>query len=219
MMQPVASWGTIPREAFPHSACDGATFFHTEEDDLEHAGRNNNGAVQTIAGKQILVANKADTWLTVSASTPFRRCSVGYSGENDGWQDLADNYRMDYEFDCVTDGNIALTGEIDLRQGHAFTLAVAFGHSLHNAVTNLLQSLEMPYEQQSAGFVEQWRSAPVNNTAEVPLAGDGGKLYRKSQSLLPAHEDKDYQGAMIASLSILWGQVRDGMAASIRTSG
>ncbi len=37
-------------------------------------------------------------------------------------------------------------------------------------------------------------------------SGDGGRLYRRSHSLLLAHEDKTYPGAMIASLSIPWGE-------------
>src|SRR5207244_13285362 len=36
-------------------------------------------------------------------------------------------------------------------------------------------------------------------------SGDGGRLYHSSHSLLLAHEDKTYPGAMIASLSIPWG--------------
>ena len=33
----------------------------------------------------------------------------------------------------ATDGNIALTGEIDLSRGHEFTLGLAFGRSMHSA--------------------------------------------------------------------------------------
>ena len=39
-------------------------------------------------------------------------------------------------------------------------------------------------------------------------SGDGGRLYHSSHSLLLAHEDKTYPGAMIASLSIPWGEVK-----------
>jgi glucoamylase len=37
-------------------------------------------------------------------------------------------------------------------------------------------------------------------------SGDGGNLYRASFNLLRAHEDKSYPGALIASLSIPWGE-------------
>jgi hypothetical protein len=31
-------------------------------------------------------------------------------GVNDGWTDLADNYRLDWQYEAALDGNIALTG-------------------------------------------------------------------------------------------------------------
>jgi glucoamylase len=38
------------------------------------------------------------------------------------------------------------------------------------------------------------------------VTGDGGRLYRVSHRLILAHEDKAYDGAIIASLSIPWGE-------------
>jgi len=43
-------------------------------------------------------------------------------GVNDGWTDLADNYRLDWQYEAVLDGNIALTGGLDLSCGTEFTL-------------------------------------------------------------------------------------------------
>ena len=40
------------------------------------------------------------------------------------------------------------------------------------------------------------------------VTGDGGMLYRRSRELIMAHEDKSYPGALIASLSIPWGEVK-----------
>jgi len=39
------------------------------------------------------------------------------------------------------------------------------------------------------------------------ILGDGGALYMRSRTLL-AHEDKTYPGALIASLSIPWGEAK-----------
>src|ERR1044071_6082730 len=90
---------------------------------LEVGGQGNNGnVVQTNWGK-VLTAHKGATWLVLAASVPFLRCSCGYVGTSDGWQDLAENFRMDWEFDCALDGNIALTGEIDIGQSREFVLA------------------------------------------------------------------------------------------------
>jgi glucoamylase len=114
---------------------------------------------------------------------------------------------MDWEFDCAPDGNIALTGELDIRQSREFVLALAFGDSLHQALVTMTQALGTPFPAQRTRFVEQWRRA---GSHLLPLkegtAGDDGCLYRVSHSMLLAHEDKTYDGAVIASLSIPWGE-------------
>jgi glucoamylase len=173
---------------------------------LEIGGWGNNGQVVSVAGRRILVAYKGDTWLALGASVPFKRCSCGYVGVNDGWTDLADNYQMDWEFDCVHDGNIALTGEIDLSHGIEFTLGLAFGGTFHHAITTLFQSLGIPFAQHRGRFCEQWQRAYQHKPDLEKVAADGGNLYHRSQSLLLAHEDKTYAGAMIASSSIPWGE-------------
>jgi len=54
-------------------------------------------------------------------SIPFTECSAGYVGVNDGWTDLSDNYRLDWQYEAALDGNIALTGGLDLSRGTEFT--------------------------------------------------------------------------------------------------
>lgn len=39
------------------------------------------------------------------------------------------HFKMDWEFPAAEDGNIALTGEIDLRGGDEVTIAIALGSS------------------------------------------------------------------------------------------
>ena len=65
-------------------------------------------------------------------TVPFSRLSCGYVGQSDGWTDLAANYRMEWEFDRAPDGNVALTGELDLQGKLEFTLGLAFGDTLHS---------------------------------------------------------------------------------------
>ncbi len=172
---------------------------------LEIGGWGNNGRVVTVSGRMLLTANKRNTWLVLGASAPFLRCSCGYVGQSDGWTDLASNYEMDWQFEEAPDGNIALTGEIDLRKGPEFTLGFAFGDTFQSAVTTLFQSLGLPFVQHQERFVEQWDRGSKHLVPLERVASDGGALYHISKSLLLAHEDKTYPGAMIASLSIPWG--------------
>ncbi|HET9494610.1 MAG TPA: glycoside hydrolase family 15 protein [Chloroflexia bacterium] len=198
---------------------------------VEGRGWGNNATVITADGRPILCADRGSdgragdrgssdgaggggesgqnhTWLALGASAPFSRTSCGYVGVNDGWTDLADNYKMDWEFGCASDGNIALTGEIDLSQGTEFTLGLALGTTTHNALTTLLQSLGVPFTEHRERFIQQWEAVCAKMLPLEKAAQDGGDLYHRSQALLLAHEDKLYPGASIASMSIPWGDAK-----------
>lgn len=173
---------------------------------LEVGGWGNSANVARMAGYEFLTANKRGTWLAMSADVPFVRRSCGYVGKTDGWQDLNENFKLDYEFAAAPNGNVALTAEIALPDNYRFTLGLGFGNSLHRAVTCLYQSLGVPFAQHSARFVEQWDRACNHMYPLERWTGDGGRLCRKSRELLLAHEDKRFPGAIIASLSIPWGE-------------
>ncbi len=181
---------------------------------LDVGGWDNSGWVGEAAGHTVLTAERHGVWLALGASIPFVHRSCGYVGTTDGWTDLASDLHMDWQFDAAEHGNIALTGELDLAHGHEFTLGLAFGNSLHHATTTLVQSLAFPFAGHRTRFVEQWTRAGHQLEPLGTASGDGGRLYRASHRLLLAHEDKKYPGAMIASLSIPWGEVKgddDGM--------
>ena len=178
---------------------------------LEVGGRGNSGNVVRTNWGDVLAAHKGGTWLVLAASVPFRRLSCGYVGTTDGWQDLAHDFRMDWEFDCAPNGNIALTGEIDLQRSREFVLTLAFGETLHHAMVKGSQALSIPFADHRTRFVEQWQRARDHLLPEKEKAAeDGGHLYHVSHALILAHEDKRYEGALIASLSIPWGEIKTG---------
>ncbi len=41
------------------------------------------------------------TWMALGATAPFLRCSCGYVGVNDGWTDLHDNRKLDWEYQAA----------------------------------------------------------------------------------------------------------------------
>jgi len=173
---------------------------------LGMGGWGNNGYVMDIAGRKILAAEKDGVWLALAATVPFSRLSCGYVGHSDGWTDLAVDYRMDWEFERALDGNIALTGELDLGDRREFTLGLAFGDGLHDAATTLLESLVIPFGEQRERYADQWNRSCRRLLPLEKSAYDGGDLYHGSYSLLLTHEDKTFPGAFIASLSIPWGE-------------
>ena len=97
-------------------------------------GHNNNGYVVDVSGQQVLAAHQGNTWLALGSSVPFSKVSCGYVGKSDGWQDLSNNFSMDWQFDCALNGNIALTGEIGAAANNEFVLGLAFGHGAHSAI-------------------------------------------------------------------------------------
>ena len=82
---------------------------------LARHGAGNSGWCSETGGNNLLHAGRKDVHLVMGSSGGFLRRSVGYVGASDGWQDLMNNFKMDWEFRRAGHGNIALTGEIDLQ--------------------------------------------------------------------------------------------------------
>jgi glucoamylase len=194
---------------------------------LDGGGWDNTGYVaETIAGKRLL-AQKDKSWLAVGASVPISRGSCGYVGVNDGWTDVIKNRReMTWEFDYAPGGNVALIGELDLSRvtmvreggtgwpGRSFVLGVGFGQGEPTsegaaARVALADSLSRSFSHHLDRFLEGWGVA--QSRLKFPAAdptSDRFHLYRFSHNVLLCHVDKLFKGAMVASLSIPWGQTR-----------
>ncbi len=176
---------------------------------LEVGGEGNNAYVVEVSGRQLLVAEKQNRWIAVGASCDFSRLSCGYVGHSDGYTDLLKNRKMSFEFDEAKGGNVALTGELDLSKSREFTIGVAFAETLSSAVSCLFQSLGHAYEERRQLFIDQWKTAAKGAKSLKKSSGDKGNLFDSSYNLLLTHEDKLYQGAFIASLTIPWGEARN----------
>jgi glucoamylase len=175
---------------------------------LKGTGQHNSARWRDTGGRKFFQAARKDVHMVFGCAPDFTRRSVGYAGHSDGWQDLKDHFKMDWDFEQAQDGNIALTGEIDLSHGLEFIVAVAFGRSAQSASTQLLQALATPFAQQREKYVSQWQ----RTRSEIDLSAqtkDGGHMVRLSQCVLLAHEDKTFPGAFVASLSIPWGETKD----------
>ncbi|MGA9672351.1 MAG: glycoside hydrolase family 15 protein [Terracidiphilus sp.] len=179
---------------------------------LDGGGAGNSARAVDVAGHKVLMAWKNEWSLAMSARPGFSRVSCGFVGASDGWRDLMDNFRMDWEFGSATGGNVAVMGEVDLK-GRAvkgaieFTVAIGIGTGHHTAAQKTMGALSTPYEENRNRYITQWKRA-ANPMWLAANAGDGGKLMGVSHNVLLAHEDKTYSGAFVASLSIPWGQIK-----------
>jgi glucoamylase len=175
---------------------------------MKGTGKNNSAWWCGLDGRKLFDVQREDIDMSFGCTPDFTRRSVGYVGFSDGWQDLMDNFKMDWEFEQAEDGNIALIGEIDLADGMEFTLGVGFGRTRHSASAHLLQAFATPFADQREKYIGQWQRTPTEVDLS-PHTKDGGSLMRLSQCVLLAHEDKTFQGAFVASLSIPWGETKD----------
>ncbi len=198
---------------------------------LDGGGAGNSARAMDLAGHNVLVAWKNMWSLAMTASCGFSRMSCGFVGLSDGWQDLMQHQKMDWEFGSATNGNVAMMGEIDMectndlrsaREGPAgevvakveggmavreFTLGIGIGEGHHTALQKMMGALSVPFEEQKARFILQWKRA--HHPDELAAKSqDDGKLMRASHAVLLAHEDKMFSGAFVASASIPWGQVK-----------
>lgn len=176
---------------------------------IDRYGAGNSGCCAEISTTKLIHAQREDVHLLMASSPGFARRSVGYVGYSDGWQDLMNNFKMDWEFRRAERGNIAATGEIDPPETGEFTIAIACGHSYQSTAARLLQSLDEPFASHRERYVRQWQRAVVNPKFDFSNdTTDGGSMYRLSRCVLLAHEDKSFSGAIVASMSIPWGETK-----------
>ena len=192
---------------------------------LDGQGADNTAGWLDLGERTLLHAEREDTHLVFGSDRGFAKRSVGYVGTSDGWQDLhTGNFQMDWQYRQAGPGTVALMGEVNLGgggdleendpapdggDGAEFTLGVAFGDSAVSAATKLLQSFAVPFAKHRENYLAQWRRAAVDpDEGKTFLAhtGDGGTILRLSHRVLLAHEDKNFQGALVASLSTPWGE-------------
>ena len=195
---------------------------------LNGGGEGNSARVLDVAGQRVFLGWKDHVSLCLACDRGFSRASCGFVGTSDGWQDLRQNFKMDWEYGSATEGNLALMGEVDLQHGlhsatastpvapapgapmestdssREFVVAVGFGLVHHSALSATMGSLAQSFASSQRRFIEQWKRVQKPNEL-TRHTSDGGQLMRISQNVVLTHEDKTYPGAFIASLSIPWG--------------
>lgn len=174
---------------------------------LDGGGAGNSARVMDLAGQKVFLAWKNRWALVLSSDCGFAKASCGFVGTSDGWHDLMNNFRMDWEFGSATNGNIALMAELDLRERRSFTLGIGIAGTRHSALAKTLGALSTRFDSNRDRFLEQWQRA-ASPFKLATVTGDRGRLMQTSHNILLAHEDKTYSGAFVASASIPWGQAK-----------
>lgn len=172
---------------------------------LVNRGAHNTAWLDEYKGREMLCARGRDSALTLACSAPWRARSVGFAGASDGWQDLTRHFALAWNYDIAEDGNVALTGEIDLAVcGGEFVLALGFGRRSQEAAHHAIASLNDGVDAALADYTAGWRAwqeglLPLDRTTAK------ANTYRISTAVLHTHEAGWFPGGIIASLSIPWG--------------
>jgi glucoamylase len=181
---------------------------------LGGSGYDNLAAVDVYHGRRMLWAEQGPFSLALAAvdatqHDAWGRASAGYVGTSDGWQDFSRNGAMHWQFRQAGPGNVALMGELP-RQA---TLALGFGSSRESAAALAVGALMQPFTNHWQAQIDRWRAWHTGCGAYCKAAPDLPKALQAqftiSAMVLRTHLDLTYPGAMVASLSIPWGNVRD----------
>ena len=181
---------------------------------LGGTGANNRAAVVQHRGRKVLWAEQGPFGLALAAvnlqqQDAWGRASAGYAGSSDGWQDFARNGALTWEYDAAGPGNVALLGELP-RQA---VLALGFGSSPDAAATLALTALSepfaIPWERQRTTWTSWHANCTPQQSLSAGLPQACAEQFGISTMVLRTHQDKTYPGAMVASLSVPWGNTRE----------
>jgi glucoamylase len=176
---------------------------------LGGTGQHNRAWATTYRGERVLWAEQGPFGLALTAKTPagedaFTAGSAGHVGASDGWQDFHANGRMAWQYDTAGAGNVALMGRLASRA----TLALGFAATKQAAATLARAALMQPFHVARDAQAAAWSAWHARCGAAAPSPDLPAALrdaWAWSAQVLKTHGDKTFVGAMVASLSIPWG--------------
>jgi glucoamylase len=155
-----------------------------------------------------LLARRAGRSLCLLADPAFILRSAGHVGVSDGWQDFHANGAMTWSYPSAGPGNVALMGRLPGGDG---LLALAFAEEPDAAATVARQALALGAGAARTAFTAGWQAWAQSVRLPAPMPANPPGLadaLRRSAAVIRVHEDRRFPGALVAGLSIPWGQAR-----------
>jgi glucoamylase len=177
---------------------------------LGGTGHDNVAEVGWHRGRRMLWAQQGPFGLALAAvdrsqGDAWEAASAGYVGASDGWQDFDRHGRLTWQFDTAGPGNVALIGALP----RSATLALGIAASRESAATLAVAALCQPFDAAWTTHIGAWQAwhQQVQQPAGLPPAL--AEQLATSAMVLRVHQDKTFVGAMVASLSVPWGNSND----------
>jgi glucoamylase len=173
---------------------------------LGNQGAGNAAWLSEFKGIPMLFARHGGIALAFACSEPWIKRSVGYVGVSDGWQDVSRHKGMTWSSERAEDGNVALSGEVDLNAARGkFVLAIAFGSDEYEAAHRARASLLQGFAAARDEYVRHWLDWQKDVFKLKGSKTHPQNLYHISAAVMRTHESKHFPGAVVASLSVPWG--------------
>jgi glucoamylase len=181
---------------------------------LGFSGLHNRAWTGTYNGRPMLFAQDQDMAVALASDPEPARQSVGYVGRSDGWQDFSANGRMTWAYASTSNGNVAAMSEIPVLAGPAAEavaqIALGFGTRPEEAALQARAALATEFEDAWQEYAWNWRGY-LRSLGPTPdgLSDEARALYLTSAAVIRTHADRTEPGALVASLSIPWGNSRN----------
>jgi glucoamylase len=176
---------------------------------ISNQAAENTGWLADYKGFPMLFAERDGITLALACSLPWKNRSVGFVGVSDGYTDVSQHFSMEWAYERAESGNVALTGQVELTDNDDdFTLALAFGRDQNEAAQHAHASLLKGFEACKTLYVKEWNDWHQSMDNGKPKNIKSGKLFRNSVAVMRMHESFHFSGAVIASLSIPWGNTK-----------
>lgn len=172
---------------------------------------SNRAWVAEWEGRPLLWAEQGPFGLALAAvdrsgNSALLQRSAGLVGASDGWQDFQHNGGMTWRYAEAGPGEVALTAKLP----NAGMLALGISTSREAAATLALQSLAEGFDSSWTGYCQGWRqwldAIYWPNAPDIQLSAEAVAMLRRSATVIKCHEDHTFPGAIVASLSVPWGE-------------
>lgn len=128
---------------------------------------------------------------------------MGFEGTSDGWTDLKSDLKMDHAFKSATNGNVTGFAKLSIpSQPGTYTFKIVYEFDAKQTIVQTQNRLKDGKANYSAAWEKYF------STLKVPtgLSAKEELLYWRSIYAMKVMEDRVHPGALIASLSIPWGE-------------
>jgi glucoamylase len=176
----------------------------------------NGNAVQETgrtAGSALLAGNPTGHYGPVASALLARPAlqdgTTGFAGTaSDPFTPLTTRYKAGIQYAAAGPGNIVQGALVPLQSDGAAELALGFGPTEAAARRTASATLATPYARIAAAFAAGWHqyAASLLRPDSRFTPAQRHQFYAAALTL-KASEDKRYPGAIVASLSVPWGQI------------